>query len=121
MARNDMAAHPKLTREQQDRARAGIQTTKLVKRLQMFALGEIDPAAAGKDGEDAKPVEIDSNRLRAIDILLRKTLPDLSSVTVGGDPENPIKTEEVGSGAAKVLAIVNAIAERSGTTGGAAD
>lgn len=43
------------------------------------------------------------------------------TTVIGGDPENPIKTEEVGSGAAKVLAIVNAIAERSGTTGGTAD
>ncbi len=108
-----MAAHKPLTREQQDRARAGIQTTKLVKRLQMFALGEIDPAALAKDGENAKPVEIDNGRLRAIETLLRKTLPDLSSVTVGGDPENPIKTEEVGTGAAKLLAVIESIAERS--------
>ena len=77
-----MAAHKPLTREQQDRARAGIQTTKLVKRLQMFALGEIDPAAKGKDGDAATPVDIDAGRLRAIEILLRKTLPDLQAISL---------------------------------------
>jgi hypothetical protein len=85
-----MAAHKPLTREQQDRARAGIQTTKLIKRLNMFALGETDPAAIAKDGDDAKPVEMDANRIRAVDILLRKSLPDLSSIVIAGDPDNPI-------------------------------
>jgi len=44
--------------------------------LQDFALGKI--------------AEIETGRLKAIEILLRKTLPDLSSVTLGGDEDNPI-------------------------------
>ena len=86
-----MAATRGLSKEQQERARAAIQTTQLVKRLNMYALGQTDPAAKAKDGDDAKPVEIDANRLRAIDILLRKSLPDLSAITLAGDAENPIK------------------------------
>lgn len=62
---------------QQDQTRAAIQTSQLINRLQRFALGEND-------------VEIDAGRLKAIEILLRKSLPDLSSVTVGGDEENPL-------------------------------
>jgi hypothetical protein len=45
--------------------------------LQDYALGK-------------KTVDIDSGRLKAIEILLRKSLPDMSSVAVSGDEENPI-------------------------------
>jgi hypothetical protein len=34
--------------------------------------------------------EISKDRIRAIEILLRKTLPDLSAVTISGDSENPL-------------------------------
>jgi len=61
---------------QQEQTRAAIQTSQLVNRLQDFALGKI--------------AEIETGRLKAIEILLRKTLPDLSSVTLGGDEANPI-------------------------------
>lgn len=61
---------------QQEQTRAAIQTSQLVNRLQDFALGKI--------------AEIETGRLKAIEILLRKTLPDLSSVTLGGDEDNPI-------------------------------
>ena len=64
---------------QQDQTRAAIQTTQLVKRLQDFALGE-------------KGVEIDAVRMKAIEVLLRKALPDLSSVELTGDPDNPVQT-----------------------------
>lgn len=62
--------------EQQERTRAAIQTTQLVKRLQFYALGEKD--------EQGAPVELDTGKLKAIEVLLRKTLPDLSSVTMDG-------------------------------------
>ncbi len=45
--------------------------------------------------------------------LLKKVLPDLGAVTVSGDPDNPIKTEEVGQGASKLAAILDAIASRT--------
>jgi len=61
---------------QQDQTRAAIQTTQLVKRLQDYALGEI--------------AEIETGRLKAIEILLRKTLPDLSAVTLSGDDDRPL-------------------------------
>ena len=57
--------------EQQERTRAAIQTSQLVNRLQDFALG-------------AEGVDVDSGRLKAIEILLRKSLPDLQAVTVSG-------------------------------------
>ena len=66
----------RLNLRQQDQTRSAIQTSQLVNRLQDFALGKID--------------EIEAPRLKAIEILLRKTLPDLSSVTLSGDPDNPV-------------------------------
>jgi hypothetical protein len=63
---------------QQEQTRSAIQTTQLVKRLQDFALGETG-------------VDIDPNRLKAIEVLLRKSLPDLSSITLSGDEDNPLK------------------------------
>lgn len=58
----------RLNLRQQEQTRAAIQTSQLVKRLQAYALGEI--------------AEIEAGRLKAIEILLRKTLPDLSAVTM---------------------------------------
>lgn len=63
------ATKVKPTKLQQDQTRAAIQTTQLVKRLQNFALEKND-------------VEIDPQRLKAIEILLRKSLPDLQSVAM---------------------------------------
>ena len=63
--------------------RAKIKTSQLINRLQDFVLD-------GKDPKTGNPVEIDTSRLKAIEILLRKSLPDLSAVTVSGDNENPL-------------------------------
>lgn len=63
------APKTKPTKLQQDQTRAAIQTTQLVKRLQSFAL-------------ELNDVEIDPQRLKAIEILLRKSLPDLQSVAL---------------------------------------
>lgn len=79
------------SKEQQDRTRAAIKTSQLVNRLQDFALG-------GRDPKTDEPIVIDPNRLKAIEILLRKSLPDLASVTIGGDPEAPVKMEIVWTG-----------------------
>lgn len=64
--------------------RLKIKTSQLVNRLQGYALGD------GKDPKTKEPIELDGNRLRAIEILLRKTLPDLSNVQMTGDPDNPL-------------------------------
>lgn len=67
----------RLNLRQQESTRLAIQTSQLINRLQDFALGE-------------KQVEIDASRLKAIEILLRKSLPDLSAVQVSGDEDNPL-------------------------------
>ena len=54
----------------QDEIREKIQVSNLITRVQKYALGEL----ADED--------ISSNRLNAIKMLLSKTLPDLSTVTL---------------------------------------
>lgn len=65
-------------RRHQDDVRSKIQATQLLKVLQDQALG--------KSESEISPV-----RLKAIEILLRKSLPDLSAVQVSGDPDNPLQ------------------------------
>jgi len=57
--------------------------------------------------------EMSGTQVSAGIALLKKVLPDMQSVTLSGDPNNPIKTEEVGTGSAKILAKLESIAERS--------
>lgn len=57
--------------------RAKIQATQLINVLQNHALGE---AAE----------ELSASRLKAIEILLRKSVPDLQSIQMSGDSENPL-------------------------------
>lgn len=97
-----MAATRGLTKDQQDRARAAIQTTQLVKRLQFFALDVPDPASGMVPA-------LDSAKMRAIEVLLKKTLPDLQSVTVEGG-ESPVKFSFGAS--AKLAEMLDAIASR---------
>lgn len=59
-----------------DMVRSKIQATKLIELLQDYALGIIE--------------EIPSGRLKAIEILLKKSIPDLQSVEVSGDPDAPM-------------------------------
>lgn len=67
----------RLNNRQSDQSRLAIQTSQLINRLQSFALADPD-------------VEIDMPRLKAIEILLRKALPDLTATTFGGDEDNPL-------------------------------
>jgi hypothetical protein len=60
----------------QDDVRAKIQTSQLVNRLTDHALGN---------------VELSPTQVRAIEILIKKTLPDLSTVELTGDAENPVE------------------------------
>ncbi len=68
----------RMTLTHQEDVRKKIQTSQLINVLQNHALS----------GED----EISPSRMKAIEILLRKSIADLSAVTVSGDPENPIQT-----------------------------
>lgn len=54
-----------------------IQTSMLINRLERHVNGEL---------------ELSSTQVAAANILLKKSLPDIASVTVAGDPDNPIHT-----------------------------
>jgi hypothetical protein len=66
-----MAARTLRPKHQED-VRLKIQTSQLINRLQNYALS---------DSED----EISNGRLKAIEVLLRKSLPDLSATELSGD------------------------------------
>jgi hypothetical protein len=57
--------------------RAKIQTSQLVNRLESHALGETDLSAT---------------QIKAIEVLIRKTLPDLTAVEMTGEDGGPIET-----------------------------
>jgi hypothetical protein len=65
----------RLNLRHQSMVRDKIQASQLINRLEAHALGE---------------VELSATQVRAIEVLLRKILPDLSSVEVSGDEENPV-------------------------------
>lgn len=59
-----------------ERVRQRMRTTKLMLRLQKFALGEKEQGA---------DVNLSTAQVRAIEVLLRKTLPDLTAVEHSGE------------------------------------
>ena len=61
----------------QDEIRAKIQASQLVNVLQNHALGETE--------------ELSPTRMKAIEILLRKSMPDMASVTISGDSDQPLQ------------------------------
>lgn len=63
-----------------DKVRAKIQASMFINRLISCAEGKL---------------KLESNEIKAIEVLTRKVLPDLSSITIGGDAQNPIFTEIV--------------------------
>lgn len=69
----------KLTTRQADQTKSAIRTGMLTKKLQDHVVNPVKT-----------PLTI--TQLRAADILLRKTLPDLRSTVLKGDPEAPIAT-----------------------------
>lgn len=71
-----MAARKHIAHDENTRKK--IQASQLINRLANHALGE---------------VELSNTQVRAIEILLKKTLPDLQSIEHTGDPENPIQTK----------------------------
>ena len=66
----------RLRKMHQDDVRAKIQTSQLINRLENHALGKL---------------HLETSQIKAIEVLIRKTLPDLSSVTLAGDQDNPVK------------------------------
>lgn len=69
-----MAGRP-MNKLHQDDVRKKIQASQLLNRLTDHAFGE---------------VELSQSQIKAIEILLRKSLPDLSSITISGDADNPL-------------------------------
>jgi len=67
----------RLNPRHQDMVRAKIQASQLINVLQNHALN--------KEGE-----ELSASRLKAIEILLRKSVPDLQSIQLSGDEDNPL-------------------------------
>ncbi len=71
----------RLRANHQDDIRQKIQASQLVNVLQNHALGKGD--------------EISPSRMKAIEILLRKSVADLSAVTVSGDENAPLFFQKV--------------------------
>jgi hypothetical protein len=68
----------RIRKKHQEETRARIQTSQLINRLQNHALGtEVD--------------ELKQSQLRAIEILLKKSLPDLQSTEITGDSDSPMQ------------------------------
>lgn len=59
----------------QEDVRAKIQAGQLIKVLMDQALGDAP--------------ELPPSRMKAIEILLKKSLPDLQAITISGDPDRP--------------------------------
>tara|TARA_R100000995_G_C3462844_1_gene114063 strand:- start:665 stop:952 length:288 start_codon:yes stop_codon:yes gene_type:complete len=76
MARRLNPKHDAHTREK-------IQTSQLVNRLNSFVLSGVDP-------KTKKPIEMSREQITVALGLLKKTLPDLSSVELSGDEANPV-------------------------------
>lgn len=71
-----MAARKRpLTEPKLAEMRARIQATLLLKKMQDHALGVS---------------EMSPTQIRAAEILLKKTMPDLSAVELSGDPDKPV-------------------------------
>lgn len=70
-----MAARLNLNHDEETRRK--IQTTQLIKRLETHVFNE-------------REAKISATQMKAIEILLRKALPDLASVQISGDEDNPL-------------------------------
>jgi len=66
----------------QEETRQRIKSSMLINRLENYALSEKDP-----QGND---VELNSGRVRAIEILLNKTLPNLQATELTGPDGGPV-------------------------------
>jgi hypothetical protein len=71
-----MAGRP-INKLHQEDVRKKIQVSQLLNVLQNHALGV---------SEDLSPT-----RMKAIEILLRKSMPDMASVTISGDSDQPLQ------------------------------
>ena len=70
----------RIRKQHQDEVRARIQASQLVNRLTDHAFGD---------------VELSATQIKAIEILLRKSIPDLSAVELSGDADNPVAISRI--------------------------
>ena len=73
----------RIRKSHQDDVRKRIEVSNLITRVQKYANGELSD-------EDISP-----NRLNAIKLLLNKALPDLQSIELTGDADNPLMIESI--------------------------
>ena len=73
----------RIRKSHQDDVRKRIEVSNLITRVQKYANGELSD-------EDISP-----NRLNAIKLLLNKALPDLQSIELTGDADNPLIIESI--------------------------
>lgn len=66
----------RIRKHHQDEVRLRIQTSQLINRLTDHALGN---------------TELSATQIRAIEILLKKSIPDLSAIEISGDEESPLQ------------------------------
>lgn len=71
----------RLRKTHQDEVRTKIQVSQLINVLEKHALGDTE--------------EMPSSRLKAIEILLNKTLPNLQSTELSGDPDSPLTIQTI--------------------------
>jgi len=68
----------RIRKTHQDEIRAKIQVSQLIHRVHEYANGNLTDE------------EVSPNRLNAIKLLLNKSLPDLQSIEITGDADNPL-------------------------------
>lgn len=70
----------RLNPKHDQRTREKIQTSQLINRLQSHVNGE---------------VELTNSQVRAAEVLLKKTIPDLATLKHEGNEDSPVKVEHV--------------------------
>ena len=78
------------------KTREKIKTTKIIQRLQMFALGEVDPCTTTLDENgERKKVHMSPAQVKAAQILIDKNLPSLTAADISVTQEMPESKAEV--------------------------
>lgn len=73
----------RLRKRHQDEIRSKIQVSQLINVLTNHAL------------DDQNKTEISATRMKAIELLLKKSLPDLSSTEITGDADQPVSIKVI--------------------------
>jgi len=73
----------RIRKTHQDEIRSKIQVSSLLTRVNDYATGKLTDE------------EVSPNRLNAIKLLLNKALPDLQSIELTGDANNPVTFKEI--------------------------